>query len=193
MFKALCRWLFKLRGWRFVGEEAAKHRRCVVVAAPHTSNWDFIFMIASFELMKLPLRFTIKREWMRFPFNLMIGPIGGLSVDRRPRAETGERPSMVEAMAGLFDEHAGDLAIVVTPEGTRALRDRWRSGFYYVAKEANVPILLGYLDYAKKEAGIGKVIFPGDDFEADMREIMAFYATIAPHTPAKFALDGRFS
>ncbi|TXD31439.1 acyltransferase [Lujinxingia vulgaris] len=193
MFKAFCRWLFKLRGWRFVGEDLTTHRRCVVVAAPHTSNWDLIFTIASFDLMGLPVRFTIKREWMRFPFNLVLGPVGGLAIDRRPRAETGERPSMVEAMAGLFDEHPGELAIAVTPEGTRSRRERWRSGFYHVAREANVPILLGYLDYGKKEAGIGKVIVPGDDFEADMREIMAFYSQIEAHSPEKFALDARFS
>ncbi|RAL22488.1 acyltransferase [Lujinxingia litoralis] len=182
-----------LRGWRFVGKELTEHRRCVVVAAPHTSNWDLIYTIASFELMGLPLRFTIKREWMRFPFNLILGPVGGLAIDRRPRAETGERPSMVEAMVTLFDEHPDELAIAVTPEGTRSRRERWRSGFYHVAREAGVPILLGYLDYGKKEAGIGKVIIPGDDFESDMREIMAFYAQVEAHSPAKFALDQRFS
>lgn len=193
MFKALSRFLFKAQGWTFVGEELVQHRRCVVIAAPHTSNWDLVFTVAAFDLLKLPLRFTIKDTWMTFPFNLILEPVGGLAIDRSPRKDSGQRPSMVEAMIQLFHDHPGELAMVVTPEGTRSLSTEWKSGFYHVARGANVPILLGYLDYEKREAGIGKVLHPGDDFEADMREIAAFYKTIAPRDPAKFSVDQRFA
>ncbi len=194
MIKALSRSVFKARGWTFVGEElASSHRRSVVIAAPHTSNWDMFFMIAAFDLLKLPLRFTIKDTWMTFPFNLLIEPAGGLAVDRSPREKTGERPSMVDVMIQIFAEHPEDLALVVTPEGTRSLSTKWKSGFYHAAVGANVPIMLGYLDYEKREAGIGKVIHPGEDFEADMREIAAFYKTIAPKDPKKFSVDERFA
>src|SRR5690606_18805419 len=96
-------------------------------------------------------------------------------------------------MIGLFETHPGELALVVTPEGTRSLSKKWKSGFYHVALGANVPILLGYLDYDKREAGIGKVIHPSGDFEADMREIADFYRNISPKYPAKFSLDERFN
>lgn len=192
MFKALSRSLFNKQGWTFVGEELVVHRRCVVIAAPHTTNWDLVYTIAAFDLLKLPLRFTIKDTWMKFPFNLFLEPVGGLAIDRRPRQETGERPSMVEAMIELFKTHPGELALAVTPEGTRSLSKTWKSGFYHVALGANVPILLGYLDYDKREAGIGKVIHPSGDFEADMREITDFYRNIIPKYPAKFSLDERF-
>ena len=188
-----CSALFRAQGWTLRGEELTRHRRCVVIGAPHTSNWDFAYTLAAFDMLGLPLRFTIKREWMRFPFNLVIEPVGGLAIDRRPREETGDRPSMVEMMVDLFDEHPDELALVVTPEATRSRAERWKSGFYHVARGAEVPILLGYLDYQKREAGIGEVLEPSGDYEADMRQIMEFYAPIVPKHPERFALDQRFA
>lgn len=130
---------------------------------------------------------------MKFPFNLLLGPAGGIAIDRRSRNEGEMRASMVDAMATLFDDHLGDLALVITPEGTRSLSTQWKSGFYHVAMKANVPILCGYLDYEKREAGVGKVLQPSGDLEADMRQIMKFYADIRPKHPEKFALDTRYS
>lgn len=192
MIARACRQIFHHQGWTVRGEEIAEHRRCVVVGVPHTSNWDFVYMIATFDMLGLPLKFTIKREWMRFPLNLVIGSVGGLSIDRRPRRDTGERPSMVDEMVRLFDDYPDELALVITPEGTRRAATRWKSGFYHVARGAGVPILLGYADYAKKEAGVGKVIEPSGDFDADMREIMEFYRPVTPKHPERFALDERF-
>ena len=192
MLIPLSRALFKAQGWKLQGEHLSKHRRAVVIGAPHTSNWDMVCTLAAFDMLGLPLRFTIKRSWMRFPWRLIIEPAGGIKIDRRPREKTGERPSMVEAMIQLFEENPDELALVVTPEGTRSRTERWHSGFYWVAVGAEVPILLGYVDYAKKEAGVGKVLFPSGDFEADMREITAFYETVTPLHPELFSVDKRF-
>jgi hypothetical protein len=167
----------------------------VVTAAPHTSNWDAVYSLAAFELLGLPVRFTIKKEWMTFPFNLVLGPLGGLSIDRSPR-EDGHggrtRPSMVEAMVRLFEETPGDLAMMVTPEGSRSRRSTWKTGFWHVARQAKVPILLGYLDYERREAGLGAVIEP-TDLERDMRTLMAFYAGISGRHPERFELDARYA
>lgn len=192
MLIALSRVAFKAQGWTIAGEELITDRRCVVIAAPHTSNWDMIFTMAAFDMLNLPVRFTIKDAWMKFPFGFIMEPAGGIAIDRRPRAETGDRPSMVEAMTKLFEDRPDELALIVTPEGTRSLSTRWKSGFYHVATSANVPIVLGYLDYEKREAGVGKVIHPSGDFEADMREISDFYRTIPAKHPEKFSLDHRF-
>ncbi len=151
------------------------------------------FTIAAFDMLGLPVRFTIKDTWMKFPFRMLIEPIGGIAIDRRPRRAGEQRASMVEAMAGLFDDHTGDLALTVTPEGTRSLSPTWKSGFYHVARRANVPILLGYLDYEKREAGVGKIMYPSGDIDADMRTIMAFYATIHAKYPSQFTLDERYA
>lgn len=162
-----------------------------MIAAPHTSNWDLWYARLAFYAMDIPVHFTIKREWMRFPFSLIVGPLGGIGIDRRPRKLTGERPSYVQLMTEIFDRYE-EIAIMVTPEGTRALRHQWKTGFYFVAKEAGVPICLGYLDYSKKVAGVGPVINPGEDMEADMQRIMTFYQTIEGRYPEKFAPDARY-
>ncbi|MBA2661873.1 MAG: 1-acyl-sn-glycerol-3-phosphate acyltransferase [Bradymonadaceae bacterium] len=192
VYRPLFRKFFRAQGWTLNGSELAHHRRCVVIAAPHTTNWDLVYTLVSFDLMGLPVRFTVKKEFTRFPHGLYINQLGGIGIDRTPKDGSTERLSMVQAMINLFDEHPGDLAIVVTPEGTRSLRTEWKSGFYHVAKGAGVPILLGYLDYEKREAGIGKVIHPSDDYDADMREIAAFYQTIAPKFPELFSVDHRY-
>lgn len=180
------------QGWTFKGDHLSQHRRAVVIAAPHTSNWDLVYTLVAFEKIGLPVRFTVKKFWMSFPQGLLIRPLGGIGIDRSPKEGNTERISMVDAMINLFDETPGDLAIVVTPEGTRGKRTEWRSGFYHVAKGAGVPILLGYLDYEKKEAGVGKVIHPSGDFEADMKEITAFYKDIHGRNPELFSVDTRF-
>lgn len=91
-------------------------------------------------------------------------------------------------MADLFKKH-DDLVMLVTPEGTRSRQTKWKTGFYHVAVLANVPVALGYLDYQKKEAGVGRVVYPCGDMKNDLREIMAFYKTIVPHFPEKFSID----
>lgn len=167
----LSKLLFKITGWKLVGNLTPENRRCVMVAAPHTSNWDFIYARAAFYLMDAPIRFTIKKEFIRFPFGGLLRSMGALPVDRSKNTK------MVDAMIRIFNETPGDMCVLVTPEGTRKYQPRWRRGFYHVAMGANVPIVLGYVDYARKEAGIGPTFYPTGDVDADMEKIMAFYRT----------------
>ncbi|GGG29983.1 1-acyl-sn-glycerol-3-phosphate acyltransferase [Pontibacter amylolyticus] len=169
--KAISKLIFKLAGWKLNGNLAPDQRRCVMVAAPHTSNWDFIFARAAFYMMEAPIRFTIKKEFMRFPFGGLLKAMGALPVDRSKNTR------MVDAMIKIIKETPGDMCVLVTPEGTRKYQPRWRLGFYHVAIGAGVPIVLGYVDYAKKEAGIGPSIYPTGDVEADLEKIKAFYRT----------------
>ena len=98
---------------------------------------------------------------------------------------------MVQVMADLFKEHP-EFVMLVTPEGTRSRQQEWKSGFYHIAKTANVPIALAFIDYSQKTVGVGKVIYPSDNFEADMQEIMAFYSTIPALFPENFSVDTRY-
>ena len=191
MGKRLAKFLLWLSGWKLNMDIPKEVYRCVIIAAPHTSNWDIWYARLGFFIMGIPLRFTIKKEWTRFPFGLFVKPMGGLGIDRSPRPDTGKRPSYVELMAALFDEH-DQIAVMVTPEGTRSLSPKWKTGFYYVAKEAGVPICLGYLDYKNKEAGVGGFVHPSDNMEADMKRIMDFYRPIEGKYPEQFSLDKRF-
>lgn len=188
----ISRFIFRIIGWKTINELPGGITRCVMIAAPHTSNWDFILTRMAFNVLKIRLRFTIKKEWMRFPLNLIMRPMGGLAIDRSPKTPGGERKSMVEVMIELFQTHKENFVMLITPEGSRSKRDEWKTGFYWVALSAGVPIALGFLDYKKKLAGVGKIIYPSGDIKSDMREIMLFYKDITPKFPEKFALDKNY-
>jgi 1-acyl-sn-glycerol-3-phosphate acyltransferase len=189
MLKLICRFIFRLQGWTLDDQLPPEIKRCLVLAAPHTSNWDFWYTMAAFAQYGIKIRFTVKKEWMRFPFSLIMKPLGAIPIDRSPQSN-GQRPSATEAMAQLFAEQE-ELVLVITPEGSRSLRKEWKTGFYYVAEAAQVPILLGYVDYAKKKAGIGGMVQP-TTIEKTLEQVMAFYSKISPKFPAKFSVDNRY-
>jgi 1-acyl-sn-glycerol-3-phosphate acyltransferase len=188
MLRALAALIFKLTGWSVNWKLPEGVHRCVMIAAPHTSNWDFFYARLAFYQLQIPLRFTVKKEWLRFPVGGLMRAMGAIGIDRTPKNPGDERPSMTDAMAQLFADH-DRLVVMVTPEGTRQLRTEWKTGFYYVAVKAGVPVGLGYLDYQKKEAGVGKMVYPSGDRDKDLREIMDFYRPIVGKHPEKFSVD----
>lgn len=190
MLKLIAKLIFKITGWTADQHLPPEIKRCVVVAAPHTSNWDYFYMMLAFFIFKLRIRVTIKREWMRFPYSVVTKPLGGIAVDRRPKTPDKSRKSLVEALINLFEENE-KLILVFTPEATRSKSEDWKTGFYHVALGAGVPICLGYMDYKRKIAGIRKTIYPSD-FEKDMQEIMEFYEGITARFPEKFSVDKKY-
>ncbi|MES2777854.1 MAG: 1-acyl-sn-glycerol-3-phosphate acyltransferase [Bacteroidota bacterium] len=190
MIRWLCKTIIKLSGWKIDETMPIDMKKCLVIAAPHTSNWDFWYCMAAFRIYRLRIRFTVKKEWMKFPYSILMKPLGGIAIDRSPKMASEERISHTDAMINLFNQHK-ELIIVFTPEGTRSRVEKWKTGFYHVAVGAGIPICLAYCDYKKKLAGIAKVIYP-TDFEKDMREIMAFYKTINAKFPENFSVDTDF-
>lgn len=189
MIRQVCTLLFKLRGWKFVNNVPDDVRSFIMIGAPHTSNHDFIPAMTVSYLSGRNTKFVIKSEWLKFPFNLIMKPIGAHGIDRSKLKEK-DRQSNVDVMAGLFKEFK-ELVLMIAPEGTRSPNPQWRTGFYYAALKAGVPLVLGYADYEKKEAGLGKVIYP-TELDKDMKEIMNFYRAIKGKNPEKFLLDSRY-
>ena len=172
--------IMKIFGWKIDKDFPTDLKRCVLIAAPHTSNWDFLFAIATFRIMKIKIRFTIKKEWTRFPFGLITKPLGAVAINRAPKIEGDKRKSMVDVMSELYSKYE-DLVLIVTSEGTRSKVEEWKSGFYHIAKNAQVPLALGYLNYKDKIAGIRKELFiPTDNLEDDMKKIMEYYKYAFP-------------
>jgi 1-acyl-sn-glycerol-3-phosphate acyltransferase len=189
MLKSICTALFKASGWTFKSNLPDDLRSFIFIGAPHTSNHDFIPAMALSFLMKRNAKFVIKKEWLKFPLNLVLVPAGAIGIDRKKVKEKGGI-STTDAMADLFKEYP-DLVLMIAPEGTRSPNPNWKTGFYYIAQKANVPIVLGYADFSKKEAGIGLVIYP-TNFEEDMKKIMHFYEGIEGKVPQNFKLDEKF-
>jgi len=180
-----------LMGWETDNQWPQGLEQCVMIAAPHTSNWDAVYARLALKVLGVNVRITIKDSYMKFPLGPFVRAMGGIGIDRSPKKEAQARASMVQLMADLFKEHP-HLVMLVTPEGTRAKQENWKTGFYHIAMTAGVPIALAYMDYKKKRAGVGKIIYPTGNYEQDMQEIMQFYANIEPKFPEKFSVDVRY-
>jgi 1-acyl-sn-glycerol-3-phosphate acyltransferase len=168
----------RISGWKEEGARPSP-RAFVLIAAPHTSNWDMPLTIALSFVYDLPIRWAGKHALFRWPFGWFMKALGGIPIVRH------ERGDRVKKLAGLFAEHE-DLVLAVPAEGTRKRVEHWKSGFYHIAREARVPIVCGYLDYARRRGGFGLVIEPRGDLHADMDAIRAFYADKVGKYPEKF-------
>lgn len=178
-------------GWEIDNHWDLDIDQCVMIAAPHTSNWDALYARLALKALGVNVRLTIKDSYMKLPFGPFVRAMGGIGIDRSIKQEGQARPSMVQLMSDLFKTHP-KLVMLVTPEGTRAKQEQWKTGFYHVAVAAGVPIALAYMDYAKKKTGVGKIVYPTGDYEKDMTEIMSFYAEINAKFPEKFSVDQRY-
>lgn len=178
----------KRLGWTWKNKFPSESKRCVLLAAPHTSNWDLIYGMGMTYKQGVPIRFTIKEEWLVFPFKKALLEMGALGINRTRKVVGNERTSMVEVMCRLFLENS-EITMTITPEGTRSRNNKWKTGFWHTAKKSGVPICFGYLDYSRKEVGIGGILYPTDDLVKDMKVITDFYRNITPLKSSKFAVD----
>ena len=183
MLVLFSRLILRIMGWKITSVIPPGTKKCVIAVAPHTSYWDFVIGRLAYWLLGVKASFLIKKEVFRFPFKRLLLHIGGIPVDR------GRSSKMVDQVVERFMK-SESLFIVITPEGTRKPVKQWKKGFYYIATQAKVPIALGYLDYAKKEGGVGKVIIPNGDIESQMKEIKDFYRRMTPKHPERFNPNG---
>ena len=176
MLKALAKLIFWFTGWKVKGEIPPDLKKAVIIAAPHTSYWDFFHARLAFFIMDIPMKITIKKEVVNSPvYGWFVRQLGAIAIDRTPKnGSLKKRASMVDAMVNLINER-DHLIMMVTPEGTRKYVPRWKTGFYRVAEEAGVPIILGFLDYKSKTAGVGPIFYPTGDYDTDLPKIRGFY------------------
>jgi 1-acyl-sn-glycerol-3-phosphate acyltransferase len=174
----LGRAILKASGWHIEGG-APNAKKFVLIAAPHTSNWDFVYAISCTSVLGLPLQFMAKDALFRGPLGALLGALGGIAIDRS------KANNVVDAMVREFATREA-LALLVPPEGTRKEARFWKSGFYHIARRAEVPVALGFLDYARKRVGIGPLLSLSGNVHADMEQIRAFYADKVGKHPARF-------
>ena len=175
--RALARFLLRLVGWR-TQVIPPPTTRYVLIGAPHTSNWDFILALLLMAAEELPIRFMGKASLFRGPLGIFMRAIGALPVERSASA------NLVDQIAARFAENE-DLIIGLAPEGTRSKAARWRTGFYYIALKAQVPIVMAYLDYKNRVCGLGPSFMPTGDLPADFEIIREFYSGISGKFPHK--------
>ena len=173
----LALWFWRLRGWKFEGNKPAE-KRYIIIAVPHTSNWDFILFLAAAAAFDIPLRYIGKHTLFKWPFGGLMRRWGGIPVDRS--AAGGMVGQVAEAIKA-----SEEAALVITPEGTRGESEFWKSGFYRIAQAADVPVLLARDDWATKVVELGPWIHPSGNVKADMDRIRSFYAGVVGRHPER--------
>ncbi|MCB9032694.1 MAG: 1-acyl-sn-glycerol-3-phosphate acyltransferase [Chitinophagales bacterium] len=187
------RLLLKANGWQYDADLTKQYNKCVVIVAPHTSFLDFIYGKAIFDTIGVPAKFAIKKELFFFPFSVLFKRLGGIAIDRTPKNGDTTRISLTEAMINMIQQQ-DKICLVITPEGSRSSKEQWRTGFYHIAKNAKVPLILGSLDFKTKKGYANTLFEFTDDFDADMRRIMEFYKDKIHlgRFPERGSLDKRF-
>jgi 1-acyl-sn-glycerol-3-phosphate acyltransferase len=167
--------------WKNVPPPAPLPDRCVVIAFPHTSNWDFPVTLALAGVTGIDIKWLGKRQLFRGPMGPVMRALGGISVNQT--ANQGLVATLVDEL-----KKQPQLALVVPAEGTRSLTEYWRSGFYRIAQQAEVPIVCAFVDKSTRSGGFGLIIEPTGDVKADMDKIRAFYQGRTGWKPGRAAI-----
>jgi 1-acyl-sn-glycerol-3-phosphate acyltransferase len=172
--------LLRLLGWRLEGELSPRAARCVVIAAPHTSNWDFPYTLLAALALGMRIRWLGKASLFRAPLGGLMRWLGGIPVQRE------RSNNLVASSVAALQDAPGPMQLVVAPEGTRSRTKEWKRGFHHIARGAGLPIQLSYLDWGERRCGLGPLVDPGDDVEADIARIKAFYAPFKGRNAGQF-------
>jgi len=175
LLHCLAEFLLKVFGWQVEGQ-LPDEPKYVLIGAPHTSNWDFAVMLAVAFAFRLKLFWLGKDTLFRWPLGGIARWLGGIPIDR-------SQPHGVVAQAVQTYRNSAKLVMLIPPEGTRKRTTAWKTGFYYIALGAEVPIVLGFADFRRKVAGLGPVLMPSGDIQADMQLIRAFYINVTGKFP----------
>ena len=175
----LSKFILKKAGWTCINPLSNDVKQCVVILAPHTSNYDFIFGMLYKSAYKLKIRYLIKQEWVKGPLAPFFNWTGAIKINR---AQPG---NLVKTLTELLTNNEA-LILGITPEGTRKRVEKWKTGFYRIAKECNLPIYCGFMDYKKKEMGFAGHIKPTGDQEKDLKKIQEIYKNITAKNPENF-------
>jgi 1-acyl-sn-glycerol-3-phosphate acyltransferase len=170
---------FKILGWKVVGNTNMSQgtiKKAIIIAVPHTSWHDFYIGVLLRAVLKVKTNFVGKKELFIFPFGLFFRALGGAPINRQ------NNENKVDAIAKLFKDNK-EFRMTMAPEGTRKKVKEWRTGFYYIAKKANVPIIMFTLDFENKQNNISEPFYTTDDVEADFEFMHSFYKDVKGKIP----------
>lgn len=177
MFRFLSKLILKTLGWKSANQFPYHLKKYVIIVGPHTSNWDFVIGVLFRKALCLErARYLGKKELFDPPFGFLFRWLGGYPVDR------GQNKNMVDEVVKIFNTHE-EFGIALSPEGTRKRVDKLRTGFYNIAKGANVPIVMVGLDFANKQVFFSNPFYASDNQEADFEHILKFFRPIQGKTP----------
>ncbi len=177
MLAPLARLILRLGGWTMVGTYPDVPK-AVLIAAPHTSNWDGIWGMVYRVAARLDIKFFAKESLFWFPLGPILRALGGVPLDRNRAG------GAVQQAVDMFRE-SERLCFGLSPEGTRRFTEYWKTGFYRIAEQAGVPIVLAFFDYSTRRIGIGRLLELSGDREADLKVMREFFAEFVARYPEK--------
>jgi 1-acyl-sn-glycerol-3-phosphate acyltransferase len=177
LFHHLAKAVMRLAGWQVKGT-LPDLPKFILIGAPHTSNWDFVLFLGVIFTLRANVRFMGKVELFRKPFGWFFHYCGGVPVDRKK--STGLVEQMVEAC-----NQSEKFILTIAPEGTRHHVVEWKRGFYHIAKNAGIPIVIAIVDGKHKTVRVGQVFHPTEDMEADLKSIQEFFAGVVGINPRR--------
>ena len=166
-------------GWNVDISPLKDTKKAIIIEAPHTSNWDFFIGIYAALKLKLPFKFIIKNSWNIPIIGSILKGLGAIFIDRSK--SSGLTKELSHQMKDIKNGY-----LVFTPEGTRSRVDKWKTGFYHIAINSNLPIAIGYIDYKTKKIGIHNIFYPTNNIQDDFNKIREFYKTISAKKPQNF-------
>lgn len=177
MLMLLSKLLLAATGWTVSGTPPPE-KKYMIVAGPHTSNWDFVYGIAAKTVLKLNIRYLGKAELFRWPWGWLFRALGGYPVNRS------QSQNMVDAVVEIFNRHE-TFSIALSPEGTRSFIPQLKTGFYHIARGADIPVYMAGIDYGKKQIFLSEPFFPGPDEQTEIRRVINFFKTCTAKYPQK--------
>ncbi|WP_130733726.1 1-acyl-sn-glycerol-3-phosphate acyltransferase [Flavobacterium sp. J27] len=165
-------------GWKVEGSISPEIKKCIVIAVPHTSWWDFVIGVFARGIIHVEINFLAKKELFVFPFNYFFKWMGGAPLNR------GKKENKVEAIVKIFLERE-IFRLAIAPEGTRKKVEEWRTGFYYMALKANAPIIPGVFDYGNKKVIFHKPFYPTGNITEDLKILHSYYSGVLGKFPEK--------
>jgi len=172
----LAKLYFYLNGWKVIGEVPKSLKKYVIIVAPHTSNWDFFIGLAARDILNIDTKYVAKKELFRFPFGWLFKKLGGYPVDRS------KTTNFVDAVCDIF-KSKDRFSIAITPEGTRSYNPNWKTGFYYIASKAGIPIVMVGFDYSNKKVVVEKPFFITGNIEQDIEFMKDFFRHMKGKNP----------
>ncbi len=168
MFRYFSLLVFKMAGWKVKGQ-LPDLNKYVIILAPHTSNWDFMIALFARSITRVNSRYMAKESLFKPPLGWLFKALGGYPVNRSKSTK------LVDKVIAIFEKE-DQFIVALAPEGTRKKVKEWKSGFYYIALGANVPIVMTAFDYRRKEFSISQPLYPTGDYEKDMVTVRQFYS-----------------
>ena len=185
MLRFIGKLILKVAGYKIIDttpKGVQNYQKAVMIAAPHTSNWDYVYTMSALYALGVPIKYLGKASLFKFPLGILIKKLGGIAVTRN------QKNNMVNDMATMIVDAKEQMILIIPAEGTRSYSKEWKSGFYHIANTAHVPIILGFLDFAKKEVGFMDEFNPTGDYEKDLISIQKKYIGITPKHPELYSL-----